>query len=203
MFEALWVVIGVLVGVALGWFWGTHRTRPGMAKQLAETKVRGVRAVEHIKQEQAAELERRERELTDLRNTYEQERRTAAGTHAKLSADLVHALDETARLTDKAQTRGAELQHAIDESFREVGQFYEIGTSLEHAVEAFTRVIEGMESRLLLASKRMKELGLAIGPSAVAVESSGPDTAPPAIPPAPQPQGDVPAVEPVRGRSKH
>ncbi len=203
MSEALWVVIGVVVGVAAGWFWATHGTRPGMVKQLAETKVRGARAVEHIKQELAAELDRRERELAELRNAYEQERRAAAGTQAKLSADLAHALDETAYLTDKAETRGAELQHAIDESFREVGQFYEIGASLERAVEAFTRAIEGVESRLLLASKRLKELGLAIGPSPAAVESSGPDTAHPAPSPAPQPHAEVPPVEPVRGRSKH
>src|SRR5713226_2734023 len=185
MSEALWVVIGVVVGVAAGWFWATHGTRPGMVKQLAETKIRGARAGEHIKQELAAELDRRERELAELRMTYEQERRAAAGTQAILSTGLAHAWDQMAHLTDKAETRGAGLQHAIDESFREVGQFYEIGASLERAVEAFTRAIEGMESRLLLASKRMKELGLAIGPSAIAVESSGPDTAPPAIPPVP------------------
>jgi DNA repair exonuclease SbcCD ATPase subunit len=173
-----------------------------MVKQIAETKVRGARAVEDLKQELAAELDQRGRELADLKNTYEQDRLAAADTHAKLSADLAKALGEVAHLTEKAQTRGTELQRAIDESFREVGQFYEIGASLEQAAEAFTRGIEAVESRLLVASKKMKELGLSVASPAAAVESPAPEAPQPPSPPVPQAQADVP-VQPVRGRSKH
>jgi uncharacterized protein (DUF3084 family) len=168
-----------------------------MAKQLADTKVRGAR----LKQETTAELDRREHELTELKATYEQERQTAAETHAKLSADLAKALGDVAHLTEKSQTRGTELQRAVDESFREVGQFYEIGASLEHAAEAFTRAIETVESRLLVASKRMKELGLSVASPAAVVESPAPETSQVPAPPAPQVQPDVP-IQPIRIKSK-
>lgn len=197
MTEAIWGAVGLLVGIALGWYWANYRTHPGMAKQLAETKVRGAR----LKQETAAELDRRERELAELKTTYEQEHQAAAQSHAKLSADLAKALGDVAHLTEKSQARGTELQRAVDESFREVGQFYEIGASLEHAAEAFTRAIEAVESRLLVASKRMKELGLSVASPAAAVESPAPETSQVPPPPAPQMQGDVP-LQPVRIKSK-
>ncbi len=197
MTEAIWGVVGLLVGLALGWYWTNYRMHPGMAKQLAETKVRGVRQ----KQETAAELDRRGRELAELKTTYEQEHQAAAETHAKLSADLAKALGDVAHLTEKSQTRGSELQRAVDESFREVGQFYEIGASLEHAAEAFTRAIEAVESRLLVASKRMKELGLSVASPVAAVESPAPETSQVPPPPDPQVQADVP-LQPVRIKSK-
>jgi hypothetical protein len=106
-----------------------------------------------------------------------------------------------AHLTEKSQTRGTELQRAVDESFREVGQFYEIGGSLEHAAEAFTRAIEAVESRLLVASKRMKELGLSVASPVAAVESPSPETSQVPLPPDPQVQADVP-LQPVRIKSK-
>ncbi|HLQ63530.1 MAG TPA: hypothetical protein VK201_02340 [bacterium] len=197
MTEAIWGAVGLFVGIALGWYWTNYRMHPGMAKQLAETKVRGAR----LKQETTAELDRREHDLADLKTTYEQERHAAAETHAKLSADLAKALGDVAHLTEKSQTRGTELQRAVDESFREVGQFYEIGASLEHAAEAFTRAIEAVESRLLVASKRMKELGLSVASPVAAVESPAPETSQVPLPPDPQVQADVP-LQPVRIKSK-
>lgn len=193
MTEAMWAAIGLVVGLGVGWYWATFRTHPGMARQLADTKVR--------KNEAAAELDRRERDLTALKNTHEEERRTAAETHAKLSADLAKALGEVAHLTEASQTRGTELQQAVDESFREVGQLYEIGTSLEHAVEAFTRAVESVESRLLKASKRMKELGLSLASAPAAVEAPAPQALQP-LPPDPREHEEEPRP-PVRGRSKH
>lgn len=172
----LLVVIGVTVGVAVGWYWASFRTRPGMVKQLAETKVRGARAVEHIKQELAAELDRRERELAEVRNQLDQERQAAG----RMQAEVKHALEQkarldelAARLAERTESLGGELQTAVEESFREVGQFYEIGASLERAVEAFTRAVEAVESRLLVASRRMKELGIATGPTVAPTETPG------------------------------
>src|SRR6266849_3406808 len=176
MTEAIWGDVGLLVGLALGWYWTNYRMHPGMAKQLAETKVRGARQ----KQETAAELDRRGRELAELKTTYEQEHQAAAETHAKLSADLAKALGDVAHLTEKSQTRGTEL---------------------EHAAEAFTRAIEAVESRLLVASKRMKELGLSVASPVAAVESPAPETSQVPPPPDPQVQADVP-LQPVRIKSK-
>ncbi len=183
-------IIGLAVGLAVGWYWASFRSRPGMVKQLAETKVRSVRAVEHLKQEVAAELDRRERELTDLRNTYEQARQAAARTEAKLQADITHALDEKTRLF---ASLGGELHTAIDESFREVAQLYEIASSLEHAVQT-------VESRLLAASKRMKDLGIADGPSVAPTALPGPAEV---SAPVPQPVAEHPAVGQVRVKPKH
>src|SRR2546425_12670718 len=111
MTQAIWGAVGLLVGMPLGWYWATSRTRPGMARQLAETKVHGAR----LKQETAAEMDRRGRELADMKTTYEQERQAAAETHAKLSADLAKALGDVAHLTEKSQRRGTELQWAVED----------------------------------------------------------------------------------------
>ncbi len=183
-------VIGLAVGLAVGWYWASFRSRPGMVKQLAETKVRGARVVEHLKQEVAAELDRRERELADLRNTYEQERQAASHTEARLKAEITHALDEKAQLFESL---GKELHTAVDESFREVAQLYETASSLEHAVQA-------IESRLLAASKRMKELGVADGPSVAPTVLPDPTEV---SPPVPQPVSEHPAVGQARVRPKH
>src|SRR2546422_10533467 len=50
------------------------------------------------------------------------------------------------------------MQAVIDESFREIGQLYEIGSSLEAAAQA-------VEARLLAATKRLREMGIASGVS--------------------------------------
>ncbi len=196
-------VIGVAVGVAVGWYWASFRTRPGMVKQLAETKVRGARAVEHIKQELAAELDRRERELAEVRNQLDQERQAAGRMQAEVKRALEQKarLDElAARLTERTESLGGELQTAVDESFREVGQFYEIGASLERAVEAFTRAVEAVESRLLVASRRMKELGITTGPTVAPAEPPGLAETP--APPAQPVVVDHPA-EPAKIKPKH
>lgn len=185
--DGLLGVIGLVVGLVVGWYWASSRSRPGMVKQLAETKVRGARAVEHLKQEVAAELDRRERELADLRTTYEQARQAAASTEAKLQADITRARDEKTQLF---ASLGGELHTVVDESFREVAQLYEVVSSLEHAVQA-------IESRLLAASKRMKELGVAGGPSVAPTELPGPTEVPA---PVPQPVSELPAVGQARIR---
>src|SRR2546425_12770403 len=109
MTQAIWGAVGLLVGIALGWYWANYRTRPGIARQLAETKVHGAR----LKQETAAEMDRRERDLADMKTTYEEERQAAAETHAKLAADLAKPLADAAQLTGKYQRRGTELQRAV------------------------------------------------------------------------------------------
>ena len=64
------------------------------------------------------------------------------------------------------RNRLAELQAVVDESFREIGQLYEIGSSLEAAVQA-------VEARLLAATKRLREMGIAAGvPGSVSVGAS-------------------------------
>lgn len=169
----LFVVIGVVLGVVLGWLAASSRARPGMAKQLAETKVRGARAVETMKQEVAVELASRDRELAEVRSKLEHELHNLA----KMQAEVKHALDQKARL-------GAELQAVIDESFREIGQLYDIGSSLEGAVQA-------VESRLLAATKRLREMGVAVGTSAAALPGSGAEPETPERSQAPESAGTV------------
>src|SRR5207244_4088800 len=65
--DAVLVAIGVVAGLAVGWLLASSRARPGVVKQLAETKVRGARVVETMKQEVAVELARKDSELTDVR----------------------------------------------------------------------------------------------------------------------------------------
>jgi len=161
-----------------------------MVKHLAETKARSARAVEHLRQAAEAELERRQHELTDLKNAYEQARQAAASTEAKLQTDLKHARDEKTRLFE---TLGGELRNTVDESFREVAQLYEIASSLEHAVQA-------VESRLLGASRRMKELGIAAGPSVAPTALPESDEVSASVP---QPVSEPPAVSQARVRPKH
>ncbi len=164
--DGVLVVIGVVVGMAVGWFWASSRARPGMAKELAESKVRGARAAEQAKGEVAAELDRKERELAEVRGQLEQDRQTLA----KMQAEMEHALEQKVRLMERSEQLGAELRAVVDESYRDVGQFYEIGASLEHAVEAYTHAVEAVEARLLAATKRLKDLAVSIRPSVAASE---------------------------------
>ena len=156
--DAVLVAIGVVAGLAVGWLLASSRARPGVVKQLAETKVRGARVVETMKQEVAVELARKDSELTDVRSKLEHELHNVA----KMQAEVKHTLDQKVRL-------GAELVAVIDESFREIGQLYDIGSSLEGAVQA-------VEARLLAATKRLREMGIETGAAASASLSA--DTAP-------------------------
>ncbi len=174
------VAIGVAVGLAVGWFLASSRTRPGAVKQLAETKVRGARAVEQVKQELAVGLASKERELEDLRVKVEQEHLAAA----KMQAEAKHAADQKSRLS-------AELQTVIDDNFREVGKFYEISTTLEQALQAYTQVVEAVETRLLEATKRLREMGISAGaPASVSSHTSHE----PAVPEPPQVVEPTPAA---------
>src|SRR2546427_1031377 len=131
--DIVFVAIGLVVGLAVGWFLASSRSRPGMAKQLAETKVRGARAVEVMKQEVTVELARRDSELAEARTKLEHELHNVA----KMQAEVKYALDQKVQLS-------GELQAVIDESFREIGQLYEIGSSLEAAGPTVeTRVLAG------------------------------------------------------------
>ncbi len=156
--DAVLVAIGVVAGLVVGWLLASSRTRPGVVKQLAETKVRGARVVETMKQEVAVELARKDSELADVRSKLEHELHNVA----KMQAEVKHTLDQKVRL-------GAELAAVIDESFREIGQLYDIGSSLEGAVQA-------VEARLLAATKRLREMGIETGAAASASLSA--DTAP-------------------------
>lgn len=143
--DLLFTFVGVLFGLALGWWLASSRGRPGMVRQLAETKVRGVRAMETVKQEVAVELAQRDRELDETRTKLEHELHAVA----RMQAEVKHAVDQKTRMS-------AELAAVIDESFREIGQLYEIGSALEGAVQA-------VEARLLAASKRLREMGIEAG----------------------------------------
>src|SRR2546426_9462932 len=120
--DIVFVAIGLVVGLAVGWFLASSRSRPGMAKQLAETKVRGARAVEVMKQEVTVELARRDTELAEARTKLEHELHNVA----KMQAEVKYALDQKVQLS-------GELQAVIDERFRGVGPIPEIGSSLEAA----------------------------------------------------------------------
>src|SRR3989449_4467929 len=133
--DIVFVAIGLVVGLAVGWFLASSRSRPGMAKQLAETKVRGARAVEVMKQEVTVELARRDSELAEARTKLEHELHNVA----KMQAEVKYAVDQKVQLS-------GELQAVIDESFREIGQLYEIGSSLEAAGPTVeTKVLGGTE----------------------------------------------------------
>src|SRR2546428_4461153 len=147
MADSVVVAIGLVAGLAVGWFLASSRSRPGMVKQLAETKVRGARAVEVMKQEVTVELARRDSELAEARTKLEHELHNVA----KMQAEVKYAFDQKVQL-------GAELQAVVDESFREIGQLYEIGSSLEAAGPA-------VEARVLAATKRPREMGIPPGGS--------------------------------------
>src|SRR2546428_2456383 len=140
--DIAFVAIGLVVGLAVGWFLASSRSRPGMVKQLAETKVRGARAVEVMKQEATVELARRDSELAEARTKLEHELHNVA----KMQAEVKYALDQKVQLS-------SELQAVIDESFREIGQLYEIGSSLEAAGPT-------LETKVLAAPKRPPEIGI-------------------------------------------
>jgi chromosome segregation ATPase len=162
-------------------------------KELAETKVRGARASEHLKHSVGTELDRKERELEDLKTKYDQEREAAAATEARLQADLTHLREQNARL----EPLRTEVQTTVDESFREVGQFYEISTALERALGAYTQAVEAVEARLLAVTKRLRELGISMGTPVSRPVEADPN---PAVPEAAEPE-HPPSIQPVqRGR---
>src|SRR3989441_11951160 len=134
--DIAFVAIGLVAGLAVGWFLASSRSRPGMVKQLAETKVRGARAVEVMKQEVTVELARRDSELAEARTKLEHELHNVA----KMQAEVKYAVDQKVQLS-------GELQAVIDERFREIGQLYEIGSSLEAAGPALADRVPGGPQR--------------------------------------------------------
>src|SRR2546427_6939824 len=140
--DIVFVAIGLVVGLAVGWFLASSRSRPGMAKQLAETKVRGARAVEVMKQEVTVELARRDSELAEARTKLEHELHNVA----KMQAEVKYAVDQKVQLS-------GELQAVIDRRFRGSGPLYEIGSSLEAAVQT-------AQTRVSAAPKRPRQRGI-------------------------------------------
>src|SRR2546426_3153563 len=140
--DIVFVAIGLVAGLAVGWFLASSRSRPGMVKQLAETKVRGARAVEVMKQEVTVELARRDSELAEARTKLEHELHNVA----KMQAEVKYAFDQKVQL-------GAELQAVVDERFREIGQLYEIRSTLEAAGP-------NGGTRVMAAPKRPPKMGV-------------------------------------------
>src|SRR2546422_5565533 len=54
--DIVFVAIGLVVGLAVGGVLASFRSRPGMAEQMAETKIRGAPAGGVMKQEEAVGL---------------------------------------------------------------------------------------------------------------------------------------------------
>lgn len=167
MSHALPILLALAVGCLAGWYWSTARIRPSLAKKIEEEKRRTARAVQLVKDDLAAQLERKEHERSNFQARLDEERQAALITQSRLQADLTRASEQkeklervTAELTDLVSVLKTELQAATEEAFRELGQIHDVGMSVERAVEAYTQVVGAMESRLLAANLRLKKLGI-------------------------------------------
>ncbi len=143
-----------LIGVLVGALVSVKRARAAVQGELDKAQRRTTQAVTVAKQQVGTEMERLEREATGLRAKADEERHTVEAAHSKLQADVTRMQSERGKLLTRygELAQGLEELHAQnDESIKELEQLHEIANSLR-------QVLEQMESRLLAAARRVKEL---------------------------------------------
>jgi chromosome segregation ATPase len=143
-------VIGILVGALLS----SKYARVAVQADLDKAQRKTTQAVTVAKQQVGNEMERLEREATGLRAKVDEERHAVEAAHSKLQADVTRMQAERGKLLTRygELAQGLEELHAQnDESIKELEQLHEIANSLR-------QVLEQMESRLLAAARRVKEL---------------------------------------------
>ena len=174
MSEIPFLILGLLLGILVGWHWTISRARSSLVGQVAEVKQRGARAVEHLRDELHQQMERREHELVDLRSKLEEERQVAATTQARFQhlQDEKKRIEKTAlELTETMNALSSDLSATINQDLLDVTQFQDFGKYLEDFVETYERAVESMESRVRAAAGRLKELQASSGGEASPVES--------------------------------
>ncbi|MBI2123323.1 MAG: hypothetical protein HYT96_04095 [Armatimonadetes bacterium] len=185
MQDAVFIFMGVVFGILAGWYLASRHAHR-LASLVEDEKRSSARAVRSAKDQVAAQLERKDHELSHVQSRLDDERRTAETTFSKLQADLARVSDRRERLekvSSELESRigelKAELQTATEDSFRELAQFHDVASSLERVLESFTQLIETVESRLLAANQRQRQAistgsSTAPGPKAVRDEPASP-----------------------------
>ena len=178
MSELLFFVLGILIGGLAAWYWVIPRARSFLVNQLAETRKKSARAIDHARNELAGQIEQRNHDLLELRTQVEQERQATATTQSRLQAENQRLQEQSKRLekattelTDTVDGLRSELSTANNQSFHELGQLQEIRDTVERLFEEYTRAVETIESRLLAAARRLKELGVSTLPEISGVEA--------------------------------
>lgn len=167
MSEIPFLILGLLLGILVGWHWTISRARSSLVGQVAEVKQRGARAVEHLRDELHQQMERREHELVDLRSKLEEERQVAATIQARFQ----HLQDEKKRIEKTALELTETMNAYINQDLLDLTQFQDFGKYLEDFVETYERAVESMESRVRAAAGRLKELQASSGGETSPVES--------------------------------
>ncbi len=165
MTEAVIGLIGLSIGALAGWAWVVMRMRPAQMKQAAELKRRASLA-EILRDELYAQNERKDRELVELRNHVDAERRKGAEIQTQLAAaqgtitaQQQHLEETTKHFTQKLEGVGTTLSEMISQSYLELAHFQDVGKSLETAIEAHKRAVALAEARVLAAARVTKETG--------------------------------------------
>lgn len=154
MSDVVLIVGAGLIGVLLGALISSKRARTAVQGDLDKAQQRTTQAVTVAKQQVGTEMERLQHEATSLRAKVDEERHAAEAAHSKLQADVVRMQAERGKLLTRYEelAQGLEELHAQnDEGIKELEQLHEIANSLR-------QVLEQMESRLLAAARRVKEL---------------------------------------------
>jgi chromosome segregation ATPase len=154
MYDVVLIAGAGLIGVLLGVLISSKRARTAVQGDLDKAQRRTTQAVTVAKQQVGTEMERLQHEATSLRAKVDEERHTAEAAHSKLQADVERMQAERGKLLARYEEFAQELEelHAQnDESIKELEQLHEIANSL-------TQILEQMESRLLTAARRVKEL---------------------------------------------
>jgi len=165
--DAAFLLLGVVFGVFAGVYLASRHSH--RLKRLVEDEKRlAVRAVRSATDQLSTRLEQREHELAQYQNRLDDERKNAELGVSKVKADFVRLTERKEKLdilaTELQSQTGAlksELGTTTEEAFRELAQFHDVATSLEHVLGSYTQLIETVESRLLAANVRLRNLGIA------------------------------------------
>lgn len=103
MTEALFLIIGLAVGAAVGWFWAASRTRMQAAQQQANLQSR-VAAAESLTEELRGQASRLQTATDDLRTQLAAERETRVAAETRM-AETAQKLEEQRRLLADAETK--------------------------------------------------------------------------------------------------
>ena len=169
--DAAFLLLGVVFGVFAGVYLASRHSH--RLKKLVEDQKRlAVRAVRSATDQISTRLEQREHELAQYQNRLDDERKNAELGVSKIKADFARLTDRKEKLEKLSKeleshtgVLKSELQTTTGEAFRDLAQFHDVATSLEHVLGSYTQLIETVESRLLAANVRLRNLGIATGDS--------------------------------------
>lgn len=194
--------LGLAVGVLAGWLWASSQARSVYAKQLQDMKARATVVADRLRAELGTQIDAKNSELSHLGAQLDEERESAAHARSRVEAAYQLAQKEktllteaTTKLTKSFKDLSSEFTNSANHGLIELAQFQDIAKHLDAAVTAYHRAVEEMESRVVAAKRRVKELGASIGqpqPPGEAVEQPA-QVAPP-------PESEEPEVLHIRPR---